>query len=683
MEKQIKTKWLIGALIAFLCCAFYAALISFRTMPISEGWYTEYAWQINHGNLPYRDFEYLFFPLYTFIIAGFTKLFGYGIVALRILGIFVFGGIGAALYFLFSKFFDYLSSIVAAVIASLYLQSEVGQMFYDYIRFHDLFAIITAVLLAYYSCRCFSGEELQAGKRVCIVSKVLQVVSPSLLIIVGAVGLIQSLRTTHRIRVFFFLLALCVAAVWLILPAVVGKKTGGKYTVISLPMQAVLCGIFASAECMIKQSNGMLMIAFLAVYFPFCAIVLKKKNFWKGLLGIMTGIVFSFSLLLLYLLFTNSFDSFVTCCFGNAIAAKGGLFATLFQWIPSSWALLWAEREKVAILVILIDLLVGFCISRDMAKNGKRPISIPVLVVCGIVLAFMCWTFVYRTNLAAMASNQYNINIPAIVFFVCTIVFVCFGLYLVFCLAFKKSLNQEFERYLPLFPVLGVVFVQGYGSGMSGGLATSQTVMGFGLVLAFCLHLALSAKRTTIAVFTAVFSLFLGATFVARKSVQAYNWWSLTQGSIWEHTETVDVPLLKGIKVREMDKYFYETVYADIMENTEEGDSIFVFPHCPIVYTMTNRHSITYSKVQWFDVSSVDAVEQDIEALREDPPKMIVYVQLPDGVYEGHESSFHTFQTREMRDFILNTLVPENDYVELHSIDLGNGYAATTYLMEE
>ena len=685
MEKQLKTKWLIGALITFLCCAFYAALISFRTMPISEGWYTEYAWQINHGNLPYRDFEYLFFPLYMYIIAGFTQIFGYSIIALRILGVFIFGGIGVALYFLFSKLFDNLSGIVAAVIAALYLQSEVAQVFYDYIRFHDLFAIIAATLLVYFSYHFFAGSSLKYEKKTELTSKIFQIIAPGLLFLNGIVGLVQSLQTTHRIRIIVFLFFILLSIFLFALSVLIGKKRKGKYYFFRMPIQSILCGIFVSAECMIKQSNGTLMIAFILVYLLFCAVIWKSSHFFNGLIGTLTGILFSFSLLLTYLLFTNSFDAFITCCFKNAIAAKGGFTTVLLHWIPSAWSSFWTNRVVAFILIILIDLLIGFCAHRKLEGIGRRYLSISVLALsfCGAVLAFVCWVFVYRKNVASMAYNQYDTNIPAVVFFVCAAAFACIGIYLLFCAIQKKAIDKEVQKYIPLFPVLGAVFAQGYGSGMSGGLTSSQTVMGFGLLLAFILHMALSAKRSVIAVGVAVFSLFLGATFTAKKTVQTYDWWSLTQGSIWEHTEEVNVPLLQGIKVRDMDKIFFESVYTDITENTDIGDSIFVFPQCPIIYTITGRHSITYSKVQWFDVSSEHSIESDIDTLWDTPPKIIVYINLPDSVYEGHESGFHTFQTRKMRDFLLNTLIPEYHYEIINSNDLGNGYTSTTYLLED
>lgn len=100
MDCRIKHRFY---LLYFLCYTIF-----FKTMPIAEGWYSEYAWLINHGKLPYRDFEYLFFPLYIYFIVGFTKIFGYSIIALRILGIVLFGAIGGGLYWLYSKLFSNL-----------------------------------------------------------------------------------------------------------------------------------------------------------------------------------------------------------------------------------------------------------------------------------------------------------------------------------------------------------------------------------------------------------------------------------------------------------------------------------------------------------------------------------------------------------------------------------------------
>ena len=62
---------------------------------------------------------------------------------------------------------------------------------------------------------------------------------------------------------------------------------------------------------------------------------------------------------------------------------------------------------------------------------------------------------------------------------------------------------------------------------------------------------------------------------------------------------------------------------------------------------------------------------------------MMVYVTLPEFVYEGHENAFATYQTRKMRDFIQKDFAWPYGYVMLSQVDIGNGYFVTTYLLQE
>lgn len=677
MKQLVKHEWLLGLAITFFCTALYAAMSSFRMMPVSEGWYTEYAWLINHGKLPYRDFEYLFFPLYTFIVAGITRVFGYSIIVLRIVGVILFGAIGAAIYALLARLFDRFSAVVAAVVAALYMQSELAQIYYDYIRFHDLFAILATILLVAYSQKCFAGKVNPPGKSAGK-SKVLQVLAPTILLAAGVIGLAGG----TEIHGFLFALLIALGGVWLTLPLLI-KKWKGKMLPV-LPFQTVLCGIFISAECMIKQSNGMIMIAFVLVYFLFCAVTLKSKDFWLGLMGVITGMALSFGILLVYLAATKSFDPFMESCFGSALAAKGGLMVVAFRRLPDVWAEFWNYKNQALILVLVLDLLVGYTVSRKAAEKEETSVaSTLILAGCGVVLAGICVAFGRVRLLAEMAAGLYEGGLASIVYFPCAIAFACFGAYILLCFAAKKELDPQIKQYLPLFPLLGVIFAQGYGSIMSISLGPSQTALGLGLIIAFCLHQALAAKRTVLLVALSVYVLFNGATFAARKSMEIYNWWSLTQGTVWQNTQTADVPLLEGIKIREEDKIMYETVYQDVVTNTQEGEAIFTFPHCPIFYTITDRHSVTYGQVQWFDVSSAQTIQKDIETLREHPPKVIIYVDVPESVYQWHQNMFNTVQTAQMKDFILKELLVDNEYELLHTFDLGNEYSISTYCLEK
>jgi len=133
-----------GAL-AVLCAAVFAWVLHARTLPMAEGWYTYYASCIHQGLLPYRDFEYLYPPFYIYFIALFVRVFGYELIYLRRLGVVIFALIAWALYQALTAAFGKKHAVGAffAVLAAVfYMQSEVVQIFYDYVRVMDLVNIL-------------------------------------------------------------------------------------------------------------------------------------------------------------------------------------------------------------------------------------------------------------------------------------------------------------------------------------------------------------------------------------------------------------------------------------------------------------------------------------------------------------------------------------------------------------
>ncbi len=130
-----------------LISGLYIAFISMRGLPLSEGWYSVYARSINHGLAPYRDFELLFTPLYAYIVTFITRIFGYSLFVLRIVGALLFVSLAAAMYYIFDRLFNPLVAMVAATTSAMFMQSEVVFIAYDYIRWYDLFTFIAVLTL--------------------------------------------------------------------------------------------------------------------------------------------------------------------------------------------------------------------------------------------------------------------------------------------------------------------------------------------------------------------------------------------------------------------------------------------------------------------------------------------------------------------------------------------------------
>ena len=152
MAVRVRREWRYYActVLTVSVAAALALILHARTLPMAEGWYSYYAACIRRGLLPYRDFEYLYPPFYIYFVALFTRVFGYELIALRRLGILIFAMIAWVLYRVLTEAFGKEragAAFFATVAAVFYMQSEVVQVFYDYVRVMDLVSLLAVLYL--------------------------------------------------------------------------------------------------------------------------------------------------------------------------------------------------------------------------------------------------------------------------------------------------------------------------------------------------------------------------------------------------------------------------------------------------------------------------------------------------------------------------------------------------------
>ena len=111
-EVIFKYRYLLGIL---LVTGLYAFIMFDKTMPFAEGWYTYYAECIHNGEAAYRDFDYLYTPLYLYFIAFVTGIFGYKIIVLRVVGIIFYCLIGCLVFFIMRELFRDSFACIAAI----------------------------------------------------------------------------------------------------------------------------------------------------------------------------------------------------------------------------------------------------------------------------------------------------------------------------------------------------------------------------------------------------------------------------------------------------------------------------------------------------------------------------------------------------------------------------------------
>lgn len=149
----------ISLLIVGICSFLYAYILCNQTMPFAEGWYSYYAKCINEGDIVYKDFEYLFTPIYMYFIAGIVKIFGYKIIVLRILGVIFFVITTLILYLVFNEIFEAHTSCIVTITSVLYMQSVNVCIFYDYIKLMDIFSLLTVLFMIKSIKRVICGRD--------------------------------------------------------------------------------------------------------------------------------------------------------------------------------------------------------------------------------------------------------------------------------------------------------------------------------------------------------------------------------------------------------------------------------------------------------------------------------------------------------------------------------------------
>lgn len=599
----------LGVIFTIIPIALFAIVLCNKTMPLAEGWYTYYAQLINNGQVVYKDFEYLFMPGYITFIALFTKIFGYSIMALRILGVIFFTIIGYFAYRIFNELFNPIAACMGALVTAFYLQSEIVQIFYDYIRMMDIFAYLTILLL---------------------------------------------IKMTKSF--------------------IANKKPDFKIT--------ILAGFSNAMVLMVKQNIGLLFGFFVLIYFIFLFVYESdKKTVFLNLLFYGAGAAIVFAGYGIYLLANGAFGACLSQTLFGAVGAKGGVKTILFKWLKDGKDNFANEKWIVlAALVVLVALFVigkKFPQNKDESKPQKIVLTVfEIVSIIGIIALAKFKKFDYIfTNV--YKSKSYGFYLFS------TLIFIAMMIMYVVDIFSKK---KRFKDFIGFFLLFGAIFTIGYGVGMSGSLAASQIALSTGVIIcmliSLCTHKYSWISMSLVGVIAMCFIMFCSAF----KFVTTYSWWGLTDESIWESTQTTDIPIFKGIKMSKTDKELYEGIVNDIKENTTENDSIFVFPHAPIIYTAADRMDPgTFTKVQWYDVSTDDSVKKDIKTVEKAKPKVIVIYNIPDFAVEGHESAFNnnkesstTKMMKNLRKFCLR-----NNYYAANKYTINDNCSVTVYVRSD
>lgn len=611
---------ILSILSVLMTVSFYGYIVYDKSFPLPEGWYTYYAQCIHNGSLPYRDFEFLFAPLYIYLISFFTSIFGYNLIYLRIFGIIIFSIIGIGLFLCFRVVFGNFIATISAITATLYLQSEPPQIFYDYVRVMDIFSVYATLFL------------------VISVKKILDGESPKLFL--------------------------------------------------------AICGLMCSGFILTKQNMGIIFGLFV-VFFLILISLYNKMTLRKAIQIQSYFIIFLLIPILitsLFLYINGMLDAFLSNTGSEAINAKGGMLAILFNWIIALAPQIVLLKNKI--LFVVGGGIIFYVLSKTrfiIIKNEhlisiyhyKKPFDATYIsqrlsyfwfapiITLGILV------FISSEEIGLKFNKIHGHISPYLIFF--SVFFLaCFLFYQIY----RKSFSHDAETK---FDILNLTIALSYGAiaygcGTSGGLVEGQSAIGLAFIIAFVTFYTRFKYGKLFRIGIMLICILISLQSIDKKLVMPYNWWGTATPNYWKLTQRLDIPILRGLYVSRNEKFILDDVYTKIRYYSKANDSIYCFPQIPIFYTITSRRDPeVWNKVQWFDVSSDQRMYEDIERIKNRLPKMILMCDVDANVYNAHEKLFRggtESGTRRMFDFLnkltlekykrVGIYIMDNNYLELY-----------------
>jgi hypothetical protein len=599
----------------------YNGLYAFSYFPITEGWFSEYASLIRQGKVPHKDFQLLLSPFYPLIIAAVQSFFGEGFLPLRILGIIVIAGIGLTLFFILRTIVGNPSAYFSSICATIYYQSGVAFIGYDFTQFLTLF-----LLLGGFACMSAFSQKMKDNQQ----------------------NRIQS--------VFFF-----------------------------------LTGLFFSLAFLTKHSNGGITTL---VFFIFSFLIgyrtMRCKELVRNVVWSLAGFMLPIFGISLWMSSLGAFQKMLQDLFTNAAAAKGGLWVILTSWIygvfgehyfdVSLASALFITKILLATMIlgipfILLNIINNFrqVDQRDFNQKTYACIksnSIPWVIndnyfALGLVAIFV-FTIVniYKVTYWGWGPVQ-SVYMAAYPILVQTSLNLClYGLLILTPLLLARPSKNLINITLVLALGMGMLI----GNGSSGGIGEISAFIGYALLIGYILKVALFGRIAALPVL--VFGLAISSALMKDRYTRPYAWWGV-EAYVERNEFCAKIDgLFKGICLNKDQAIKITDLAQAISKYTQKGDKIFVFPHMPVFYLISDREPFAGAVVSWYDFMNDNQALKLAESIEKNPPKIIIYALITESVVSAHEKLFRDGKLSGQRHIVEALSKLEKDGIRCRIVDV-------------
>jgi hypothetical protein len=156
----------------------------------------------------------------------------------------------------------------------------------------------------------------------------------------------------------------------------------------------------------------------------------------------------------------------------------------------------------------------------------------------------------------------------------------------------------------------------------------------------------------------------LGTTALL-KVVEPYAWEEWKEPAVWTARGETSSKELHGFSLaKEVVEFLNENTEA-LREHAAPGERVVIFPHFPILYTLSGCEAALSGAVHWFDVAPDAFTRREAEKLKSQMPRVVGYLDLGEDVIRRQEKYYRNGHLSGQRDLlhVFQQLGPQYDTV--------------------
>jgi hypothetical protein len=425
-----------------------------------------------------------------------------------------------------------------------------------------------------------------------------------------------------------------------------------------------LAGAAASLSFFSKQSSG-LFITIICV----CTILLAASQ-WSTRVRHASLFVLGWTVpaaaLVAWLSYLGALNPFIDCVFGG-VSSKGGTSDILTGFISRMLSTI-TTRQWFLVAVAWFGALRGTMWSVATGPSNDSHPKRNVLVIASIVSASLAVSYYYpRVDDKIYYISNY---LPQFIATLVTLFLVVAGVsFALVAVRFVDLLSGRPAPFNPLLIVTVFCASWAYSCGISYMIDEAAGVLVVGVALALLYDRAggaLAPLLRGLVMFAMCLIVLMGSSI---RYYEPWTWWGWKEPPISQCEKSSKLRQLRGLRMSADTLNVYEGIIRRILEHSQPGDRIYTFPHIPIFNYLTRRKQVTYAPVAYFDTCPDFVARADAERLRAHPPKVFVYLEFPEAVWEIHETAFRGGRRSGQRDIrdVLESFMNNPDYEKLDS----------------